>query len=65
MTGHDLNTMNLDDLRQYVLSHREGMAAFQIYVDRSKSAGRMVTISPDEPRWEEKLEQALQDRQEQ
>jgi hypothetical protein len=65
MTGQNFTTMNLNELRQYVLTHREDMAAFQVYVDRSKSAGRMITISPDEPRWEEELEQALQDRQEQ
>jgi hypothetical protein len=64
MTSYDLNTLNLDELRQYVLSHREDMTNFHL-IDRSKSAGRMMTISPDEPRWEEELERALQDRQEQ
>jgi hypothetical protein len=63
MTSHDLHTMNLNKLHQYVLTHREDMAAFQIYVDRSKSAGRMITISPDKTNWEEDLEQKIRDRQ--
>ena len=55
--------MNLDELRLCVLSYREDMTAFQVYVDRFKSAGRMITISPNEANWEEDLEQKIRDRQ--
>ena len=51
--------MSLDDLRQYVLHHREDIKAFQAYIDRSKSTGRMITIDPSDPEWEENLEQRI------
>ncbi|MBW4554277.1 MAG: hypothetical protein KME35_24710 [Aphanocapsa sp. GSE-SYN-MK-11-07L] len=51
----DYGAMNLDELRRYMLTHREDIQAFQAYVDRSKAAGRMITIDPSDPNWEEKL----------
>jgi hypothetical protein len=39
MTTINYNTMNLDELRQYVLTHREDIQAFHHYIDRSKSSG--------------------------
>lgn len=41
--------MSLDELRQYVLTYREDVNAFHAYVDRSKAAGRMITIEPSDP----------------
>jgi len=60
MTSANYETMNLDELRQYVLTHREDLNAFHVYVDRSKAVGRMITINPDDPDWEETLEQRIQ-----
>ncbi|NET56718.1 MAG: hypothetical protein F6K47_11295 [Symploca sp. SIO2E6] len=60
MTLTNYNTMNLDELRQYVLTHREDINAFHVYVDRSKAVGRMITINPDDPNWEENLKQRIQ-----
>nr|WP_279331496.1 MULTISPECIES: hypothetical protein [unclassified Desertifilum] len=51
--------MSLDELRQYVLAHREDVNAFQAYIDRSKSAGRMIAIDPSDPEWEVKLENRI------
>jgi hypothetical protein len=51
--------MSLDELRQYVLTHREDTNAFHAYIDRSKLAGRMITIDPSDPEWEENLEQRI------
>ncbi|MFM2061249.1 MAG: hypothetical protein RLZZ507_919 [Cyanobacteriota bacterium] len=51
--------MTLKELRRYVLTHREDIAAFQAYVDRSKSEGRMITINPSDENWEEKVEQII------
>ena len=45
------NSMGLDELRQYVLRHREDFKAFQVYIDRSKSTGRMITIDPSDSRF--------------
>lgn len=60
MTKDDFETMNIDELRRYVLTNREDIGAFHIYIDRSKSSGRMITIDPSEPDWENTLEQKIQ-----
>lgn len=59
MTSNNYDAMSLDELRQYMLSHREDTMAFYEYVDRSKAAGRMITIDPSDPQWEENLEQKI------
>lgn len=59
MTPTNYDAMNLDELRKYVLTHREDINAFQIYVDRSKAAGRMITIDPSDPAWKENLIQRI------
>jgi hypothetical protein len=60
MTLFNYNQMSLDELRRYVLTHREDINAFHVYVDRSKAAGRMITINPDDPDWEKTLELRIQ-----
>ncbi len=59
MTFANYAAINLDELRQYVLMHRENTTAFQLYIDRSKTTGRTITIDPSDPEWEENLEQRL------
>jgi hypothetical protein len=56
----NLEAMNLNDLRQYVLTHREDLNAFHLYVDRSKTSGRMITIDPSDPNWKNSLDQKIQ-----
>lgn len=60
MTSANYNLMSLDELRHYVLTNREDLAAFQAYVDRSKSSGRMISIDPKNNRWEEDLARQMQ-----
>jgi hypothetical protein len=60
MTVNDLTLMPLDDLRRYMLTHRDDVLAFQVYVDRSKATGRMITIDPADPNWEDALQVRLQ-----
>ncbi len=60
MTENSFESMNLDDLRRYVLSHREDTEAFHTYIDRSKASGRMITIDPSDPGWEKVVEQKIQ-----
>jgi hypothetical protein len=60
MTEANFEVMNLNELRRYVLTHREDLRAFHIYVDRSKASGRMITINPGDPSWENTLEQKIQ-----
>ena len=60
--------MGLDELRQYVLTHRENIQAFHVYVDRfsfweatpTKASGRMIAIDPTDPHWEENLSQRIE-----
>jgi hypothetical protein len=60
MTVNDLMLMPLDDLRRHMLTHRDDVLAFQVYVDRSKATGRMITIDPTDPNWEAALQVRLQ-----
>ncbi|MFP4006772.1 MAG: DUF6887 family protein [Spirulinaceae cyanobacterium] len=59
MTSANYDSMSLNELRKYVLTYREDINAFQTYIDRSKSAGRMITIDPSDPDWEENLDQKI------
>jgi hypothetical protein len=59
MTSASYETMNLDELRQYVLNHRENIQAFHVYIDRSKASGRMIAIDPSDPQWEHNLDQRM------
>lgn len=59
MTATNYHEMDLDELRRYVLTYREDIAAFHVYVDRSAAAGRMITINVDDPEWEAKLDEQL------
>jgi hypothetical protein len=60
VTSANYETMGLDELRQYVLTHRENIQAFHVYVDRSKASGRMITIDPSDSQWEEKLDRSIE-----
>lgn len=60
MTAVNYDAMSLDELRQYMLAHREDIAAFRAYVDRSKAAGRMIGINLSDRRWEENLTNQIQ-----
>jgi hypothetical protein len=60
MTSINYGAMSLDELRQYVLTHREDIDAFQLYVDRSKTTGRMISIDPSDVYWETNLDNQIQ-----
>ena len=62
MTAVNYNAMNLDELRQYVLTHREDVNAFHAYIARSKAAGRMISIDLDDSNWEESLVERIRQR---
>lgn len=42
VTAANYHAMSLDELRRYVLTHRQDDNAFHIYIERSKAAGRMI-----------------------
>ncbi|OUL30474.1 hypothetical protein BV378_03930 [Nostoc sp. RF31YmG] len=60
MTTANYDAMSLDELRRYVLTHREDIIAFQVYVDRSQAAGRMISIDMSDTQWEENLSDRIQ-----
>jgi hypothetical protein len=62
MTSTSYETMSLDELRQYVLTHRENIQAFHVYIDRSKASGRMIAIDPSDPQWENNLTPEIRSR---
>jgi hypothetical protein len=57
MTVANYDGMSLDELRQYVLTHREDNNAFHVYIDRSKAIGRMIS---SDPQWDANLDQKIQ-----
>ncbi len=59
MTSDSYETMSLDELRQYVLNHRENIQAFHVYIDRSKASGRMISIDPSDPEWENNIDRRI------
>jgi hypothetical protein len=52
--------LSLNELRQYVLTHREDSKAFYAYIDRSKSEGKMITVDLEDNHWEEKITEQIQ-----
>jgi hypothetical protein len=56
------DTLSLDELRQYVLTHREDTTAFYAYIDRSKTDGRMITVNLEDNHWEEKITSQIQEK---
>lgn len=63
MTSINFNQLNLDELREYVLTHREDTRAFHAYIDRSKADGRMITVSLEDDKWEKHIENAINSKQ--
>lgn len=60
MSAANYDAMSLDDLRRYVLTHREDIDAFHAYIDRSKATGRMISIDLNDAGWEENLTARIQ-----
>ena len=60
MTSINYDNLNLDELRRYVLTHREDINAFYAYVDRSKADGRMITIDLNDNHWEDNVTTQIQ-----
>jgi hypothetical protein len=56
MTHPDFNRMNLQELRAYMLAHREDTEAFHAYMDRSDIERPVIAVlEPGEPLTEEIL----------
>ncbi|MDJ0662074.1 MAG: hypothetical protein QNJ42_21685 [Crocosphaera sp.] len=55
------NDLSLNELRQYILTHREDTQAFHTYIDRSKQEGKMITVDLEDNNWEEKITERIQE----
>lgn len=62
MTVLNYDAMSLDELRRYMLTHREDIEAFHVYVDRSQEEGRMQSIDAGDSNWQEKLDKKVYER---
>ncbi|BBD58588.1 hypothetical protein NIES2109_13640 [Nostoc sp. HK-01] len=47
--------MSDQELKRYLLNHREYQEAFYVYMDRRKARHRDTAIELDDPAWEEKI----------
>ncbi|MEM8780297.1 MAG: hypothetical protein AAGF26_15790 [Cyanobacteria bacterium P01_G01_bin.49] len=61
MNSINYDNLNLDELREYVLTYREDTTAFYAYIDRSKVNGRMITVDLEDNHWEENINRKIQD----
>ena len=61
MTTAKYDEMTLQELRQYILKHREDIEAFHQYVDRSKFEEKMISLDLNNSQWEEKVKAAIRE----
>ena len=60
MSQVDYAKMSDNELRKYFLKSRpRDQAAFHAYMDRLNSRPRQVTIHPDDPDFDQKLQEAI------
>lgn len=59
MTVAKYQAMSLNQLRQYVLTHREDIEALHVYIDRSKSEVRMVSLDMNDENWKEQVKNTI------
>ena len=54
--------MNNQELKRYMLIHRENKEAFNAYLDRKHSRPNKTIIEFDDPAWEEELISVIQEK---
>ncbi|MEM9275247.1 MAG: hypothetical protein AAGA80_20135 [Cyanobacteria bacterium P01_F01_bin.143] len=54
--------MNNQELKRYMLTHREETKAFNAYLDRRHSCSNKTVIQFDDPAWEEKVISVIQEK---
>jgi hypothetical protein len=60
MSTIDYATMSDQELKRYMLAHREDEQAFHAYMDRRKSRAHRVVIHPDQSDWQEQFQIMIQ-----
>jgi hypothetical protein len=59
MSRTNYDAMSDAELKQYFLKHRGDQAAFQAYLDRINQRPRRIIASPDDPDFDEKVQDAI------
>ncbi|MCV3213550.1 hypothetical protein OGM63_08430 [Plectonema radiosum NIES-515] len=62
MTQVNYAAMTDQELKRYILAHRDDQQAFYIYMDRRHSRPDKVVIKFDDPNWEAKVLAAIQEK---
>lgn len=55
----DYTTMSNQELKQYLIAHKDDQDAFYAYMDRRHSRPNKVSIAYDDPEWENKIIEAI------
>lgn len=55
MTKIDYAAMSDQQLKQYILTNRKDLQAFQVYMDRRRCRPNRTVVKFDDPAWEEKI----------
>ncbi|MEH2274943.1 MAG: hypothetical protein V7K40_09185 [Nostoc sp.] len=60
MNQVNYTAMSNQELKSYLLTHRDDKEAFYAYMDRRKSSPRDAAIKLNDPAWEEKILAVIQ-----
>lgn len=60
MTKVNYATMSDQELKRYILTHRDDQEAFHSYMDRRRTRAHGIAIELNDPVWEEKIVSAIQ-----
>jgi len=60
MTRINYVAMNDQELKHYILTHRDDQEAFYTYIDRRHSRLNKINVKLDDPDWEEKVLAVIQ-----
>jgi len=60
MTKANYAAMTDQELKRYLVNHRDDREAFYAYMDRRKSRKRDVAIELNDPEWEQKIKAAIE-----
>lgn len=58
MSNYD--QMNLDEIKDYFLQHRDDQAAFYAYMDKLNASGRAIVIDPTDPESEKQAKEQIE-----
>ena len=55
----DYRKMSDQELKQYLIAHKDDKDAFYAYMDRRQSRTNKVSIAYDDPEWDSKIIEAI------